>query len=503
MSSFVPKNIFVLMLENHSFDHLLGMSQITGRDAVTGAQTAVNGLTNEVNHFDRTTYPVSSPAVDPMTTDPGHEFLDTLEQLAGPGVQNPFPNGPYPAIDSSGFVANYATTTSEGPAPGPAHRGDVMAACDSRAQVPALYSLAREFAVCDNWFSSMPGPTWPNRFFAMGASSGGLDDSPSTLQMIGWQAEGFKLPHGSIFDLLRVTGHPWRIYSDKSDSFSTNPSMSGGMFPIASFLHNVHHSEINDFKNLGTDLRSPYPYRYTWIEPNYGDVVSGSYRGGSSQHPMDSLAAGDALIAATYEAIRNSPVWETSLLVVVYDEHGGFYDHVAPPPAPSPDDSSGGRLNRHGFDFTQLGVRVPAVVVSPRVPANTVDHTVYDHTSILKTVEEVVGVGSLTERDKAAQHLLHLLSLETPRTDCPTSIGVTNSKRPPGGGETLDHAPLPDAGNVHGFLMTALKHELSLLPPDDVAAREAARNRVGQLETRGEAQAYLAGVAARLAVQRS
>jgi phospholipase C len=373
-----------------------------------------------------------------------------------------------------------------------------MAACDSAQQVPALYALAKEFAVCDSWFSSMPGPTWPNRFFAMGASSGGLDSSPSNGTMAGWQLDGFRFPHGSIFDVLRYTGHPYRLYSDKSNEFAAHPNPVGGMFPIVSFLHGIHHSEIAGFDSFAADLKSSYPHRYTWIEPNYGDVLSGSYAGGSSQHPMDSLAAGDAMIAATYTAIRNSPLWETSLLIIAYDEHGGFYDHVAPPPAPSPDDDSGSGLNQHGFNFRQLGVRVPAVVVSPLIASNTIDHTVYDHTSILKTVENIVGVGSLTERDKAANDVQHLLSLPTARTDCPETVVANTHDLVQPTVESDDHLSIPDTGNPEGMLLTALKTELSLIPEGDLPARDLALARFDQLETRGEARDYLEEIASRI-----
>jgi phospholipase C len=117
-----------------------------------------------------------------------------------------------------------------------------------------------------------------------------------------------------------------------------------------------------------------YAPRYTFIEPSYGNwipaVTSGDYSCGTSQHPQDDVTRGEWLIKCTYEAIRNSPLWETSLLLVTWDEHGGFYDHVAPPTAPTPGDGSAtSPLNRSGFDFTRLGVRVPAVVVSPYVTA--------------------------------------------------------------------------------------------------------------------------------------
>lgn len=166
-----------------------------------------------------------------------------------------------------------------------------------------------------------------------------------------------------------------------------------------------------------------------FIEPDYGNVLpltSEDFTCGNSQHPIDDVTAGERLIKDTYEAIRNSKLWETSMLIVTWDEHGGFYDHVRPGPAVPPGDgvSTSGNV-RHGFGFDQLGVRVPAVVVSPLVPRNTIDHTVYDHSSIPATLERNFGLEPLTARDAAANDVVHLLSLTTPRTteaEAPTRL---------------------------------------------------------------------------------
>jgi len=129
------------------------------------------------------------------------------------------------------------------------------------------------------------------------------------------------------------------------------------------------------------------------------------------------------LIKTVYETIRNSPHWNNSLLLITYDEQGGFYDHVAPPMTVSPGDTiSDPDNNHHSFDFMQLGIRVPAIAISPLIPRNLVDHTVYDHTSLLATMENLFGLPSLTNRDAQAHTLNHLLSLQTPRTDAPTTL---------------------------------------------------------------------------------
>jgi hypothetical protein len=139
------------------------------------------------------------------------------------------------------------------------------------------------------------------------------------------------------------------------------------------------------------------------------------------------------LIKQVYEAIRRSPHWETSVLVITYDEHGGFFDHVAPPgmsstpPAAPPvlppgDPISSGANNHHNFQFDQLGLRVPTVIVSPLIPKATIDHTRYDHSSVPRTLGRLFGLQPLTKRDAAANDLLHLFSRATPRTDTPLTL---------------------------------------------------------------------------------
>jgi phospholipase C len=361
-------NVFVLMLENRSFDHMLGFSGITG----------INGLTgNEKNFYKNTDYTVRSPADWSMPIDPGHEFIDTLYQLCGADAIYRS-GGKYPPINNSGYVWDYVKSPSPHEGKAKDDFGDIMKCYQAQTQLPTLYTLATEFAVCDNWYSSMPGPTWPNRLFAYGGSSIGLDDSPSDTTVLLWEKNhAICFDNGSIFDALTARRKSWRIYGGL-----TFPPL--GAFPIAAALKGV--DRWSAFDSFEKDINDPdgYPYFYTLIEPNYGYTYNHSYVGGQSQHPTDDVRHGEALIKTAYEAIRNSRLWNNSLLIITYDEHGGFYDHAIPPAAVAPGDSTG--LTMHGFTFEQLGVRVPAVVVSPFIPRNTVDHTLYDHASILARI---------------------------------------------------------------------------------------------------------------------
>lgn len=491
-------NIFVLMLENHSFDNMFAMSGIPGLIAAT---------TSNSNSYNGTPYNVQDGAPLSMPTDPGHEFPDVVEQLAGQGASYPS-GGSYPPINNSGFAANYATTTSEGPAPDSSDIGDIMSCFNTQSQLPVMYQLATEFAVCDQWFSSLPGPTWPNRFFLHGASSAGLDHSPSTAEITEWETvSGFTYPNGSIFDALNNAGIQWRIYNDNQDQFSDDPQNGSvaGAIPQVSSLKNVTLLDINSLSHFASDLQSPYPYKYTFIEPNYGDIITNTYAGGSSQHPMDDVYGGEGLIQSVYEAIRNSPLWESSLLIITYDEHGGFYDSAAPGPVTAPNDNSSAQYNQYGFTFEQYGVRVPAIIVSPLIAAGTVDHTVYDHSSALATIEQIFGIGHLTDRDANANSLMSLLGLSTPRADCPQTLKgpapsmkreavvLTEEER-----AAIEAAPLPDSGNLIGFLHIMLKTEFELSGQTD-AERAAIIAKFQLIRTRGEARAYINYVMAKVA----
>jgi phospholipase C len=349
-----------------------------------------------------------------MPSDPGHEFTDVLEQLCGAGAR--YQKGQaYPSPDNSGFVSNYASTKSEGTPPQATEVGTIMCGVDTRAQAPNLYQLATEFVLCDGWHSSLPGPTWPNRYFLHGASSAGLDHSPTSAEMSEWEVvDGFTYPNGSIFDALGADHY--RLYQDELGS-------ALGRVPQVASIKGVSFFDIDDLSHFEDDLKSGYTARYTFIEPGYGDIVHGTYAGGSSQHPMDGLEGGDRLAARVYNAIRNSPLWENSLLVILYDEHGGFYDSVKPGRAAPPNDGATDSLNTNGFGFDVYGVRVPAIVVSPWVARGGVDHTLYDHSSVLATLARLFNIKPLTDRDRHANDLLPLLT-DTCRTDCPQRIGA-------------------------------------------------------------------------------
>jgi phospholipase C len=492
------RHIFVLMLENRSFDHMLGFSNLTGMDAATGAMTSTNGLNGaESNTYNGLTYQVAVPADFAQPVDPGHEFPDILLQLCGPGAAYP-KGGPYPPIKNTGYVASYVANG------GIADPGQIMRVYEP-SQLPVLNALAAEFAVSDNWYSSMPGPTWPNRLFLHAASSAGLDHSPSTAEIIGWETiSGLSIPNGTIFDALKRKQVSHRLYA-------------GDDFPMVAALKGIALDDIRPYHHFASDLAQPtYPYSYIFIEPSYNAL--GDYRCSTSQHPLDDVTRGEALIKSVYETIRNSAFWEDSLLILTWDEPGGFYDHAIPPRATPPGDTGlDDNSNQYGFAFDQYGPRVPAVIVSPRIPKNLVDHRVYDHTSVLATVEKLFGLGALTARDAAARDLLPLVTLETPRPDAPLTLpdpavsGVGGcppvSLFDPLASTVASAASLagkagvarPEAqltpGNLVGTLHAALRRELASVSPE---LRENVLAQVGAIQTRGQAADFLEQVRARL-----
>jgi len=363
------EHVFVLMLENRSFDHVFGFSEIAGV-GVDGNPTTVDGAdpTRDANPFGGVDVPVAAPAdfaLKDVDKDPGHEFDDALAQLCGPDVT--YQGGPYPQpITNSGFVQNYADTGSPTP--------ERIMKCYAPEQLPVLHALAREFAICDRWFSSLPGPTFPNRFFALAGTSGGLDGSPSKLDIVAaTTVDGYRFANGNVFDLLDRYCIEWRIF--EGDEFPVS-------FVLSGMTLNALQGRFDDFDELASELSAPsLGPRFVFIEPQYGAhdfavTGPGDFTCGNSMHPLDDVTRGERLVKDVYEAIRNSPHWERTLLIVAFDEHGGFYDHVAPAPAVPPGDPVPDAYVQNHFEFDQLGVRVPALVVSPYIRKGVVDHRV-------------------------------------------------------------------------------------------------------------------------------
>lgn len=385
------RHVVVLMLENRSFDCILGRLYPGRRDfdGLTG------GETNKWNGQDIGVW--SSPTMTPEaacipTPDPNELFVDMTEQIFGAG------NRPPAAATMGGFAQNYMKT--------PTNDARAVMHGFTPDQLPVISALAKGFGVSDRWHASAPNQTWPNRFFAHTATAAGYtNNSPPH--------HPYLMP--TIFNRLTAKQRSWRIYRHDLPQTAT-------LAMIWSELPDHLYSFEGDFMADAMSGRLP---NYSFIEPRYfSDPIL--RRMPNDQHPPHNVLFGERLIARVYDALRNGPAWEQTLFIITYDEHGGIYDHVPPPAAVPPDD-----LGPDGFAFDRYGVRVPAVIVSPWVPAGSVirppDGWAYpfDHTSILATLRKLFDLGDpLTRRDAAAPDLLHALSLDTPSNSGPANLQV-------------------------------------------------------------------------------
>src|SRR5580704_8402998 len=395
------QHIVVLMLENRSFDHMLGFLY-AGSGNVSPAGQPYDGLTGTEPNPASSGPPVTVFKIEPTTpnayfmpgADPGEGYMATNDQLFG-SESAPASSSVVPSND--GFVKDFTYTLGWQSQEGgwsilPGTTGPDIMGCFAPETLPVLSGLASGYAVCDQWFSSVPTETLPNRAFACaGTSQGHMDDKTHT----------FTSP--SIFGLLDSHGQSWAIYG-----YDAQP-LTKDTFTDISGAAASHFGEFTDFTAAAA---AGTLAGFTFLEPSWSST-------GNSQHPNYNVALGEQLIHDVYEAVRGGPGWAQTLLVITYDEHGGCYDHVAPPSGAIPPDHDAGEF---GFDFTRFGLRVPAVLVSPLIAPGTVFRvpataTPLDHTSILKTVEQRWGLPALTARDAAAPAFGDVLTLTTPRTD--------------------------------------------------------------------------------------
>jgi phospholipase C len=369
------------MLENRSYDHMLGYLPVGER--LAGEEY------NLVDPADQSSEMVFvSPDSGYITQpNPSHDVVSVEKQEYGKVGQIVHP------APMNGFVKMQIET-----AHGDTEVGKKIMQCFDPIKLPVLSTLAREFVLCDHWHSSVPGPTWPNRFFAHAATSDGVcaDDARHLYNM------------RTIFDLLSENNLSWNVYY--------------GDIPQSILL--VHEADrlthLRNFHRFFEDLGKYELANYTFIEPRFIDFLNWK---ATDQHPPHDVRFGEYLIAEVYEALRSSKFWKNSLLLVVYDEHGGFYDHVSPPDqVPNPD----GKVSIDPpFDFTRLGVRVPAVIISPWVGKGEVDSTLYEHASIPATARSLFGLPmALTARDQAANTFNKTLTRRTPRKDAPQLLPV-------------------------------------------------------------------------------
>lgn len=396
------QHIVVLMMENRSFDHMLG--------SLKSVDPRIDGITDQMSNPDNTGALIKPQLLaefqGQLDPDPDHHFPAVdLQVFGGNANPNRSPN-------MQGFVKSYYNQRRD-----TAHSQKIMY-CFKQSDLPVLTTLALEFAVFNRWFASIPGPTICNRAFAhYGTSFGRVDMNPFNIIA----------PIQSIYTrLINATPkHTAKVYYYDTTSSTME---------VVNLLQNQPEL-FGTYKQFLSDCDKGLLPEYSFVEPNYNDHdTDDGEEVASDQHPDHDVQAGERLIAEVYMAIRKNPaLWASTALLVVYDEHGGIFDHV-PPPSCAPDKFTA-PANSTGtgaeFKFDRLGVRVPAVLISPWIPKNTVVERVFDHASIPATVSKFFGVDDVprSPREISADVFIepkadpvdlqrNLLSLDVMRNDC-------------------------------------------------------------------------------------
>ena len=397
------KHIVVLMMENRSFDHMLG--------GLTKTFPKINGLTGDESNPDAQGNVVKvSPTADyrgQLSHDPDHHFPGVDLQIYGGA---PFSAGR--AANMQGFIQSYATQNTS------LQDSHAIMNYFKPEKIPVLTKLATEYAVFNGWFASIPGPTICNRAFAhYGTSFGNVDMNMFLVP----DATRHNIP--TIYERLATGGHSAKLY------YYDQPSST---MEIVNLI--TDQSLFGTFDEFVADCKSGDLPEYSFVEPNYSDHPGpgGGQLLATDQHPDHHVLAGDNFIGKVYDCIRINPdLWKSTVLLIVYDEHGGLYDHV-PPPNCTADGFQAAEAATGvpglTFNFDRLGIRVPAVLVSPYIPRGTVvpgteasAGRIFEHASIPATVSKhfLGGADAGTAREQQAETFLDLLGdTFRPDNDC-------------------------------------------------------------------------------------
>jgi phospholipase C len=362
------EHIVVLMMENHSYDNKLGMLRRPGADGFhighDGLPRATNPYANgDIQHAFR------MPTTCQLTGAPSQNWTDSHTQFDRGRLE--------------GFVKSGS--------------GPVSMGFWEQADQPFYYSLASVFPIADRYFCSVLGQTYPNRRYLIGATSIGMinDTLPSVTDYPA---------NGTIFDRLDSAGVTWLDYYSSNLDGTSLPASTTLLYPPAYLKHPTQTVHIAQFF---TDAAAGSLPGYSIVEPDYGV---------QSEEDPQNVASGELFAAQVINAVMSGPAWSKTLLIWNYDEHGGYYDHVPPPPALAPDNIppavTSGESAYNGF--AQYGFRVPCAVVSPWARRHHVSHRVYDHTSVCALVEAKWNLPAMTYRDANANNMLDMLDLHHP-----------------------------------------------------------------------------------------
>jgi phospholipase C len=353
--------IIIVIMENRSFDHVLGYLSLpgAGQMSVEGLQAGGAWLDAHANIHNGVVYrsTLLDPAVQTID-DPSHSRETIAVQINTP---------PQGGGLMGGFVTSYADLTT----PAPTDPSQAMGYYDAAA-VPIFDFFARNFVVCDHWFSALPAGTQPNRLMAMAGESQISENG------------GLLLPHQYlVYDWLTDHHIDWCAYQ------------WGGYFPFFS-LDAQRLPEILESLTLTPGSGSFRRYSHfasqwassdampqvIFIEPEYGD---GPHDDPNDDHPPTGIAKGQAFLADIYTTLISNPArWAKTMMIVTYDEHGGFFDHAPPLAIPQ---------TVGAVQFETTGVRVPAFVISPQVASGGIFNANLDHTAILQLLDDKFAPG--------------------------------------------------------------------------------------------------------------
>jgi phospholipase C len=432
------KTIILVMFENRSFDNMLGHLSFEGlQPAADGLKPPPNQDAYANLYEGGLYYPFHRPQDGQLQSDVPHEYNFVNTQLA--------PDSAGPTM--SGFVEAYADFTKANPN----LQADPMCFFASE-QVPITSFLAQKFCTCDRWFCPLPTSTQPNRTIAF---CGHSEIYQTKLQAIP--------ANGNIFDWLTSNKIKWGVYHDGFTFFALYPSLWGHIFS----------GNFHNYEQLATDLKNGTQPQVILVEPSYQDGPHIGPDHPNDNHPPLAVGWGEDFLRRTYQAATINPaVWAETLMVVYYDEHGGFYDHVPPP---SFDNKAAGNATPPPtippppatpvtYDFGTLGPRIPGILISPWVAPGTVCHDQYDHTSVLQLLAEVFTPGKPYSDEVANRAVQKINSLSTALTG-------TASSMPP---------PAPPADPI--FAKSLLGDNIATPPDNDMgrSLENAALNMIAQ-----------------------
>jgi phospholipase C len=479
------KHVVVLVLENRSFDHLFGdFPNVNGNQSPYFYNLANPADPNSKLYGGRAVNVITQPgptSFDPAF-DPGHSFSPMMQDIFGPACTGclegagilPSPPPSYgPSQTMCGFV-------SANPTPHAVMSYFQYLPVGDPGRLNVLHTLAENFVLCDCWFCDTPSCTIPNRLFLHAATNRGWNDDNS---YPGYEptdppptnpVEPDMYAALTIYEQLDIMSFPsgmppgwagtppnWAMYGFPQDEYDS------GMFAYTAALPNANRSIFD----LPVDVLTGNLPFYTFIMPSllFGTGAYGGSANGNSMHPNGDIRLGENLLASVYNVLRNSPLWDNTLFIVTFDENGGIYDHVTPPgvasttgpgvtPPTPPDGINYPPSGNPQFDYTILGPRIPALLISPWVAKGQVDPNQYQNTSILRFVQDLFAAQNnkapthLTKRDEHAPRLdLSPYWLSSGRTDCPQSIGLYKGF-PNWGTELIDPqgGPEPSSQKIAG-----------------------------------------------------